>query len=655
MLDCPTGTGKTLAGVALSLLDYRQNPEASIGGSPVAVVHLIWPKAVSVQPIYSAIVKQTGVNHLFFKQASDFKYWLLKSIRDEAEKAQYVRENLLHGLFPGMNIEQMSKTSLLVIIDEVPEDPMDVQCIAEIRDALKLVKNLCLIMSGTHSKASNMIGLSQGMTTVGNNYAPSLWAMIVTRLPRFIVKSSFVAEEWEEMNQSQFTWLLPVLDAIKCSISNGGNPLLIVFAIQTAYKVFVMHKQRHAMLSSVRSNKKQLDADVFYSWQKAFSFEVLQYKFNKPSFAMSSKGLLGQLNLLLEAAAPADLSDVLLGHHFAVRAIPDNAGTASCKKDADFSDCGGCLYLARQRDRAVGQSTFFVRGLPREDAEDFAFFSWQTTCFSPANVDILLYLMACRENGYLTVSVTGSSCNFRAHEVVLPLLSSYTAGFVNFQNSRSFNPGSMLEVLICAAVSNAAGRASKTHGFTSFMLELGKELGVGQDSSYDKFSNDYILSKLCVPKFIFPGQNLLLSNNRYFGNLKGLLGTAEKQANVESFYLMVQTIGSDLPDAIRFEVNDQVKFGTVLLVDAARKLLMGDSNVGVLILRKCNSYWGSGEKNIENREALAKNLRVIPKLGKAYLISSTGYSETLVIRPGIRATGRMIVMQVPESSLSETL
>jgi hypothetical protein len=51
LIDCPSGAGKTLAGVALSLMDHRRNPEASIGGGPVAVVHLVWPCAVNSQPI----------------------------------------------------------------------------------------------------------------------------------------------------------------------------------------------------------------------------------------------------------------------------------------------------------------------------------------------------------------------------------------------------------------------------------------------------------------------------------------------------------------------------------------------------------------------------------------------------------------------------
>jgi hypothetical protein len=235
IIDCPSGTGKTLAGVALSLLDHRQNPEASIGGVPVAVVHLVWPDAIGCQPIYQEIVKQTKVNDLFFNQALTFNFATLNGIKDPVRKEQYVRENLLGVLFPGLNT---NKNSLLVIIDEVPEDPVDVKHVGEIREALKLVKNLCLVLSGTNSKASNMLGLSQGVASSGNTIDPSLWAMIVTRLPGFVLDSSFVANKWNEMNQPQYTVLSQILNTIKCSISNGGNPRLIVFAIEAAFEEF---------------------------------------------------------------------------------------------------------------------------------------------------------------------------------------------------------------------------------------------------------------------------------------------------------------------------------------------------------------------------------------------------------------------------------
>ncbi len=653
IIDCPSGTGKTLAGVALSLLDYRQKSEISKGNSvaPVAVVHLIWPEAVGAQPIYEDIVEQTGVNDLFFQQAAVFDFVALKGISN-SQKEQYVRNNLLKGLIPGLDTKQGQKRSLLVIIDEVPEDPVGMKHIGEIRDALKLVNNLCLVLSGTHSKASNMIGLSQGAASSKFNAAPSLWAMIVTRLPRFLLYSSFVANQWDEMNQSEFTKLSQILGAIQCSISNGGNPRLIVFAIQAAYEVFLKHK--NGISSETTASM------LFYAWQNVFSGKVIRSKFSTTSLTRSYKGLVGQLNLLLEASATADLSDVLVGHHFAFRAIPDNAATTSSNTNADFRDCGGCLYLAQPEYRAVGQSMFFVPGKPLRDIEDaertLAIYSWQTTRFSPAHVDILLYLMACRSQGYFLVAMAVPAISFCAHQLLLSTWSSKAAGLVNFQNPRAvINSGSFLEVLMSIAISNAAGRASGTHGFDSFMREFGKELGLIEIIQTKKIARDKILSKLSIPKFIFPGQNQLLSNDRHLGRLNGLLGTAERQANVEGFDLLVQAIGSSSADSIRFEAKDRDEFRTGDLIDAARKLMRGDSNVGVLVLRECNLYWGKEEVNINNRETLQKSLKSIPKLGKAYLISSSGVVVVLSIHRRAEATGRLILLQVPESSLRETL
>jgi hypothetical protein len=181
-----------------------------------------------------------------------------------------------------------------------------------------------------------------------------------------------------------------------------------------------------------------------------------------------------------------------------------------------------------------------------------------------------------------------------------------------------------------------------------FGFELGISPGIGLPDS------DPVLSKIRVPKFIFPGQYHVLSNNKYFGSLKGLLGTAERQANVEGFDLLVRALGSNLAESIRFEAKDQDEFGTVEVVDAARKLMRGESNVGVLVLRKCNLYWGTGQLNITNSNMLQESLKLIPKLGRVYLISSSAAVETLTIHKKAKATGRLILLLVPESSLRET-
>jgi hypothetical protein len=651
IIDCPSGTGKSLAGVALSLLDYRENPEASIGGAPVAVVHLVWPKAVCKQPIYEDIVKQSGVNDRFFRRASAFNYKALNTIEDQSMREQYVRKNLLDAVYSGTDAKECSQNPLILIIDEVPEDPVEVTRIGEIREALKIVHNLCLVLCGTNSKAANMVGLSQGVATSENDSDPSLWAMIVTRLPKFVLNLSFVAKYWHEMNQPQYKMFSEILDVIKCSISNGGNPRLIVYAIQAAFQEFQLQKKIPA-----NSRISEPNLNAFYTWQSIFSSKVLLDKFASTSFTRSYKGLVGQLNLLLEATATADLSDVLLGHHFAYRVIPDNSASASSDIDADFGDCGGCLYLGRQRSRAVGLNLCFVRGYPVQpvNVAYSAFYAWQTTRFSPPHADILLYLMACRGQGYLTVVVADESA-FRAYEVVSPSWRSNAAGLVNFQNPRAVvNSGSLLEVLTSAAVSNAAGRARIEHDFLSFIAEFGEELGL-KFFRTKQFTDDPILTKLVVPKFIFPGTHLLLSKSRYLRNLGGVLGTAERQANNEGFDLLVQAIGSSPADSIRFEAKDREQFGTSELIEAAVKIMRGASNVGVLVVRNCNLYWGNRKVNINNREVLALNLAFISNLGKAYLVSSFGDVVTLVINEDSRAAGRLILLQVPESSLGETL
>ena len=202
--------------------------------------------------------------------------------------------------------------------------------------------------------------------------------------------------------------------------------------------------------------------------------------------------------------------------------------------------------------------------------------------------DILLYLMACRERGYFTLAVGSAPFNFRAYQLVLPSWTGYVAGLVNFQNPRAVvNTGSLLEVLMKAAVSSAAGTASVSvpRGFEFFIVEFGAELGV--ETRWQYFASDQILSKITIPKFIFPGKYHLLSKNEYLKGLDGILGTVERRHNSEGFSLILQAIGSSPADSVRFEARDQDEFRTSDLVDSARRLMEGSSNVGVLVLRRC--------------------------------------------------------------------
>jgi hypothetical protein len=209
-------------------------------------------------------------------------------------------------------------------------------------------------------------------------------------------------------------------------------------------------------------------------------------------------------------------------------------------------------------------------------------------------------------------------------------------------------PDALLEMLMRVAVSNAAGRAPANHCFVSFIEEFGAEMGVRTSAKH--FARDRILSKIRVPKFIFPGQTRLLSQNRYLGSLEGILGTAELQRNNEGFDLLVQAINSNPSDSVRFKEKDQGEIVTDDLVDPTRQLMRGGTNVGVLVLRRCSSYWGDEKLNIKNRTTLQEGLKLIPKLGKAYLISDSGKVETLIIKKKVAASGRLILFQVSESS-----
>ncbi len=98
-------------------------------------------------------------------------------------------------------------------------------------------------------------------------------------------------------------------------------------------------------------------------------------------------------------------------------------------------------------------------------------------------------------------------------------------------------------------------------------------------------------------------------------------------------------------------MKNRDKFGTADFIEAAMKLMQGLSEVGQL--ERCNQYWGRGTSSVKNQSKFCKELQVCPTLGKAYLVSRLGRNTTVAIRRDTWAKGRLILLQVPDSSLYE--
>ena len=56
--DCPSGTGKTQAGIALMLIAQAGS---KVGGRDLIVAHIVWPNAVRSQRIYREIQSDQAV------------------------------------------------------------------------------------------------------------------------------------------------------------------------------------------------------------------------------------------------------------------------------------------------------------------------------------------------------------------------------------------------------------------------------------------------------------------------------------------------------------------------------------------------------------------------------------------------------------------
>ena len=666
VIDCPSGTGKTLAGIALRELDCRHRDNLGhIAGKAFRVVHAVWPRAVISQAVYRGILQDQlaeGVNaeqlleraKIFLDTHTSFASRDDKIVSPGVVWKEILRFvfNLEDGNFGPEDFERkvgLNNGRLIIFIDEVPTGLDDVHFIGSLRDLLKAVPTVLVILSGTHAMAANIIGTSNGAASRHDVRANQPWSLLFTRLPGFGLEVSGLARTWNKLQ-----WKFKraprdessgdILKAIDSSIRKHGNPWLVYQAMAALEKLIA---DNHEIPS-------------FDAWQRMFSSCVYNAKFRIPAEAKWSSafsGLVAQLNLLLEGSSSAELSDVLIGEHFAYRSVPELGHCMGTQPRVDFCKCGGWLYLASARNKTLRLPLFFCKGAEGSQKPSRSLFSWQTTVFPSVSDDILVYLSSCRDGGYFMVRNTASiEQKFDAHEIVLNLWSKNSVGAVNFQNPRAIvNSGSLLEILLATAAMNAAASFT-THcaRLPEFLVGLIRQLGVRMadavsDALRQSFSADKALLRVRVPRCLFPGVELP-------DDFSETIGLVQRVANRDRYDLLIRVRfgeagGGDEPPAfIRLEAKDRLAIGNQEMAAIAGKLVRGHGEVGVLAVRNCCGYWDGDGRSDTNRRELAEALRAQPaqSVGEIYFVGCDG--ELSILRVGDQL-GRMVVVKVPETSL----
>ena len=237
---------------------------------------------------------------------------------------------------------------------------------------------------------------------------------------------------------------------------------------------------------------------------------------------------------------------------------------------------------------------------------------------------------------------------------MLPSWRSNSAGLINFHNPTAVtNSGCLLEVLLTAAVKNAAAKAVGNIYCTGvdFILQLMDELGLLDRGHSQSFKRDSALSGIRVPQMLLLTQE---KNGHQFASMKDILGVAERQRDSDEFDLLVKGVGSAVGDSIRLEAKDRADLHNGEMAKAASKLFLDGNRVGVIVVRNCCQYWRSASLNESNRAKLRDLLQMIPGLGVAYLFSKDRDFESIQVSPRGADSGRLIVIQVPERSLRES-
>ena len=583
VFDCPSGSGKTQTGVALlALAQMRTN----ISDKELVFAHFVWQSSVDSQKIYLAIQedqKRRSVNVEEFFSIAEVWLKMPERLAAKAEGrgyAQHVWDFLLKNVFLESSMKEkfFSGDGIFVLMwDEIPFEPTDLALIGDLRDELKWLKNIVVILSGTNSMAANMIGLS--------TYKPSFskikksgdyWSCLVTRMPKFFLDCSPHRRFWLHIQDKGASdcELESVITAISNSIDGNGNPRLINMAISALETVYTEASRRSCSFT-------------FGEWQKEFSNDNAQGKFAMLQWSEASDILKAQANLLLAVSSYAPLADAVIHSHYGQRAFPDNGKNTCSSLTTTVTGYGGWLRLCPSEWQTLGRNLY--SGGVALSLITTAHLDWQVSVFPPVRNDVLLYLGSCWTNGYFVSFRRSRSEKDNISTVVhtaMKLLTAFWApnalGMFDFQNHEApVNSGAMVEVLIDVAVMNAAAVSeSPASSFVDFFICFLSQLEIKCSNIPSEMLVDKAFQGLQIPRYVFPGTGQDCKN-------LDKIGIFERTANADSIGTLhgVQGVNGleKKIDKIHFEAKHRKSLDATKVMEVIKKILKDESSIGIMV------------------------------------------------------------------------
>ena len=196
---------------------------------------------------------------------------------------------------------------------------------------------------------------------------------------------------------------------------------------------------------------------------------------------------------------------------------------------------------------------------------------------------------------------------------------------------------------------NAAGKHSEDRmPFPEFLVGLAAQLGIpGIDQTFCMLlKDDSKLNQLSVPRYIFPGESTP-------SGLSGRIGLITRKPNVDEFDLEISGIqgpGKSKRNNLRIEAKQRLKLSNHEFSNAASKLVLEPSDVGILVSKSSCGYWSDDLYQDRNYESLRTLLK--GSIGTAYFVKSSGSFSKVIFSPN--KISRMILLQIPDSSLTES-
>jgi hypothetical protein len=556
-----------------------------LNGFELEVAHIVWPTSVASQDIYGFM---QDYQHKRGVQVSSFftnmEAWLIDHPVVNAKSVDYKNslwDDVLSKLFTN-HTERWSK-AFIIILDEIPLHERDLDLIGEIRDSLKMMPNVALILSGTNSKAANMIGLTNSdASSRATHLEHAKWSYLMTRVPQYFVEASRHRDAWKEIQRLYrpetkksyaYEQLRNAINLISISIQNHGNPRLIDFSIT-------------ALIECLRCNTFTFDI-----WQSKLSAMNLASKFMISKLRYGKEILISQANLLLSASAVFEIADSMIHRHYAQRAFPDNGLHFGL---ADVSGpCGGWLHIAPLPWRCLGHPLYAKNSMgkfPHRPSSD-----WQIAIFQPVFRDPILYLASCWADGFFSIEHVGRSrLVFTSMTVTKSVWKSNSIGRLNFQNPNApINTGARLEVAVTMAIMNA-GAVSKVssiplHLYLSTFLA---QLDIQTDNQGEMMLDEAWYG-LYIPRYIFP---FIGAKTQKIPKIPGI-GILERTANRKKMDAILHNVhGTNFLGVqikrITFEMKDRkYAITTANIGEIAGKLIRRPGGIGICCVKTCPQFW----------------------------------------------------------------